>query len=171
MKTAIYAGAFDPFTDGHRFATEFGLELFDKVIIAIGVNPGKHPLFTLDERLDLIKQSTSDLPNVEVDQYTGLYAVDYAVQKGANFLLRGIRNPTDFLYEAEFQNLCYIRNPSIHLVYAIPPQNLAGVSSSTVRGLCGYQDWELMVAKFVSPAVLAKLKEKFPATINLPQPI
>lgn len=165
MKTAIYAGTFDPFTNGHRFATEFGLQLFDKVIIAIGVNPGKNTLFNLDERLELIRQSTTDLSaDIEIDSYCGLYAVDYAVEKNAQFLLRGIRNPTDFLYEAEFQNLCYSRNKNIHVVYAIPPLNLAGVSSSTVKGLCGYQNWESFVNQFVSPAVLAKLKEKFHTT-------
>ena len=163
MNIAIYAGTYDPFTNGHRFTTEFGLDLFDKVIIAIGENPVKKTLFSLDERLEMIRKSTEDLRNIEVDHFTGLYTVDYATNKSAQYLLRGIRNTTDFGYEQEFQNLCYIRNPTIKLVYAIPPQNLTGVSSSTVKGLCGYNNWESLVTQFVSPFVLEKLKEKYPS--------
>ncbi len=97
-KTAIYPGTFDPITNGHISIIKRGLEIFDKLVIAILYNPNKKPLFSIEERISLIKEVLKDTPNVEVDTFDGLL-VDYALLKKSNIILRGLRALSDFEYE------------------------------------------------------------------------
>ena len=97
-KTAIYPGFFDPVTNGHLSIVKRGLEIFDKLIISILNNPQKVPLFSIEERISMIKQALKNEPNIEVDTFDGLL-VDYVVEKKSNIILRGIRALSDFEYE------------------------------------------------------------------------
>ena len=100
MTIAIYPGSFDPFTNGHLDILKSGSEIFDKVIIAVSYNLNKKGFLSVDERVELIKKSVSNLKNVEVDAFEGL-TVEYAKRKGANVLLRGLRTSFDFEYELQ----------------------------------------------------------------------
>ncbi|MCP4694457.1 MAG: pantetheine-phosphate adenylyltransferase, partial [Desulfobacterales bacterium] len=97
-RVAIYPGSFDPVTNGHLDIAERGLKLFDKIIVAILCNPGKKSLFTVEERIEMLKESFKGKPNVEIDSFNGLL-VDYAVKKNAQAVLRGMRAVSDFEYE------------------------------------------------------------------------
>jgi pantetheine-phosphate adenylyltransferase len=97
-KTAIYPGSFDPITNGHLDLIERGLKIFDEIIVAIAVNPVKKPLFTIEERVDLIREVLEDHPRVRIDHFTGLL-VDYVRRQDTNVILRGLRAVSDFDYE------------------------------------------------------------------------
>ena len=97
MKKAIYAGTFDPITNGHLSIVSRALKIFDKLVIAILNNPVKAPLFSLEERIDMLQQALKEKSNVEVDSFDGLL-VDYVVKKRSNVILRGLRALSDFEY-------------------------------------------------------------------------
>ena len=104
MKVAIYPGSFDPVTSGHLNIIRRGANIFDKLIVCVMVNAGKNPMFTLEERVELIRRVTSDLPNVEVDCSAELLA-DYARQKNAHIIVKGVRNMTDFDSEMQMARI------------------------------------------------------------------
>lgn len=129
----MYAGSFDPFTRGHADIVERGLELFDRVVIAIGVNESKRPLFTSEERRLQIQRYYSSEPRVEVCIYTGL-TVNFAQEKGVRFLLRGVRSSTDMEYERTLADLNrHIAGMETVLLPA--SQQLTHISSTVVREL------------------------------------
>ena len=134
MKTAVFPGSFDPFTIGHKNIVERALKLFDKVIIAIGVNSNKKPLFPVDERINAIKKCFSAEKNVEVESYEGL-TVDFCKKKNANFIVRGIRNGSDFLFEQEIAQVNADLAPGIETVFLATAPELSYISSSVVREL------------------------------------
>lgn len=133
QKTALYPGTFDPFTIGHLSIVQRGLELFDSIVIAVGINDAKRTYHTLDERVESIVKATHDLKGVKVVAYDGL-TVDAARRHDCNFILRGVRTVADFEYE---RNLAYAnRNISgidTVLLYTLP--ELAYISSTMVRDL------------------------------------
>ena len=133
QRTALYPGTFDPFTIGHLSIVRRGLDLFDSIVIAVGINDAKRTYHTLDERVESIIRATRHMPGVKVVAYEGL-TVDAARQHGCNFILRGVRTVADFEYE---RNLAYAnRNISgidTVLLYTLP--ELAYISSTMVRDL------------------------------------
>lgn len=132
-KTALYPGTFDPFTIGHLSIVQRGLEMFDNIVIAVGINDSKRTFHTLEERVSQIEKATAHMPGVTVVAYDGL-TVDAARKHGCNFILRGVRTVADFEYE---RNLAYAnRNISgidTVLLYTLP--ELAFISSTMVRDL------------------------------------
>ena len=132
MKTALYAGSFDPFTNGHLDILKQSCLLFDKVIIAVANNSDKNSFLPVEKRLDIIKKSTADLNNIEVASYDGL-TVEYAKQCGANVLVRGIRNSTDFEYEKQIANTNALLNPEIKTILLMPKPENSFISSTIVR--------------------------------------
>lgn len=134
--TAMYAGSFDPFTRGHADIVERGLGLFDKVIIAIGINESKRCRFTSDERLFQIRRYYADNPRVEVLTYDGL-TVSFAQEMGVGFLLRGVRSSTDMEYERTLADLNrHIARMETVLLPA--QQQLSHISSTVVRELLNF---------------------------------
>ena len=107
---ALYPGTFDPITNGHADLIERASQLFSHVIVGIAANPNKQPLFTLDERVEMIRKVTADLPNVEVMGFTGLLA-DFADEQKATILIRGLRAVSDFEYEFQLANMNRRLNP------------------------------------------------------------
>src|SRR5581483_2832577 len=100
MKKGVYPGTFDPITHGHTDLINRSLRVFDKVIVAVAANPRKHPLFKLDERVDMVKLATKDLHHLEVEPFEGLL-VDFVKQRGASAVIRGLRAVSDFEYELQ----------------------------------------------------------------------
>lgn len=132
MKIAIYPGSFDPITLGHIDVLKDGAQMFDKVIITVSNNISKSSLLTVQERLNLIKESVKDIPNVEVDSFYGL-TVEYAKSKGATILLRGLRAVSDFEYEMQLSQTNRSLDESIKTVFLITKPEYNFISSSSVK--------------------------------------
>lgn len=132
MSIAIYPGSFDPITKGHIDVLKKAAKLFDKVIIAVSINPGKNPMFSLEERVELIRQSVSNLSNVEVDSFSGLTA-QYAKQKGACAIIRGLRAVSDFEYEMQMAQMNNSLYDEIETVFLVPKSKYNFISSSIVK--------------------------------------
>ena len=138
MKTAVYPGSFDPITIGHLNIIQRAANIFDKVIVCVMVNAGKRtPMFSLDERVELIRRVTRDLPNVEVDCSRELLA-EYARRKNANVIVKGLRAGSDF--ENEFQMALINRkiNPELDTMFLTAESQYMYLSSSTVKELGTY---------------------------------
>src|ERR1035437_5104481 len=98
-RKAVYAGSFDPITNGHMYMIREGARLFDEVVIALGINPDKHYTFSFETRMEFLRQCTHGIPNVTLDHFRNMFLVDYAKKVGAGYILRGIRNPGDYEFE------------------------------------------------------------------------
>lgn len=158
-RVAIYAGSFDPPTNGHLWMIERGAELFDRLIVAIGTNPAKKGMFPVPERMDMLRASLTHLQNISVTEFTNKYLIHYAKSLGARFILRGIRNATDQEFERMLQNVNRDIAPEITTVFMMGPREYLDISSSLVKGLVGPEGWEELVGKYVPAAVLTKFKE------------
>jgi pantetheine-phosphate adenylyltransferase len=160
MRQAVYAGTFDPITKGHLWVIEQGVALFDELVVAVAINPDKQTMFTLAERIEMVKASVPPLGNVRFATIENRYLVDYAKECGIGWMLRGVRNEADATYEKTLRNINAERDASIQTVYVMPPLKLCDVSSSLVKGLVGPAGWEDLVGKYVPDPVLDKLKER-----------
>ncbi|HUZ87063.1 MAG TPA: pantetheine-phosphate adenylyltransferase [Candidatus Baltobacterales bacterium] len=157
-KAAVYPGSFDPFTNGHLDVVERALGIFDKVIVAVAANPDKRqPLFTVEERINLIRASLKGRERVEVASFKGL-TVEYARSCGANTLVKGLRAYSDF--DAELQQALMNRKlaPDIHTVFLMSSFAHIYVSSSILKDIASYGG---NVSDLVPPPVARALKEKY----------
>ena len=134
MRTAIYPGSFDPFTNGHKEILFRALKAFDKVIIAVADNPNKKTTFTKEERVGILRKALSDVENVEVDSFSGL-TVDYAKKVGSHHIIRGLRAVTDFEYEFQLFSANHFIAPDIDMVFFMASPDYSFISSSTVNEL------------------------------------
>jgi pantetheine-phosphate adenylyltransferase len=157
MRTAVYAGSFDPPTNGHLWMIEQGLEMFDRLIVAIGDNPSKRYSFTVEERLGMLRASTVASENLVIAHFDNRYLVDYARKKDAKYVLRGIRSPHDYEYERVMRHINADMAPEITTVFLMPPRDIAEVSSNMVKGLIGPRGWEEIVRRYVPGPVFAML--------------
>ena len=160
-KWAVCAGSFDPPTVGHEWVIKTALSLFDHLIIAIGKNPLKKPSFTAEERVEMLRDSVKgiDLVKWSVTTYENQFLVNFAHSVGAQFIVRGIRNESDYEYERTMRYLNADRQPDITTVFLIPPRELVEVSSGAVKAMVGPVGWEDFVKPYVSEFVFKKLKE------------
>lgn len=156
-KLAIYPGTFDPITFGHLDVIQRASELFDVVIVAVLENASKKPLFTKEERVEMIKNSVQGMTNVEVDVFDGLL-VEYAKQKGAIAIIRGLRAVSDFEYEFQMALMNRKISNGITTVFLMPHEKYTYLNSSIVRELARLK---VNVSDFVPSFVAEKLKEKF----------
>ncbi|HOX37253.1 MAG TPA: pantetheine-phosphate adenylyltransferase [Candidatus Brocadiia bacterium] len=159
-RRAIYAGSFDPLTEGHMYMIREGAKLFDQLVVAVGSNPDKRYTFPAEERIAVIAESVKDVTNVSVAQFQGKFLVDFASDIGASYLLRGIRTEEDYTFERTMRNVNADMNPKITSVFLMPPREFAEVSSSFVKGLVGPVGWEKIVRKYVPPAAFDLLVRK-----------
>ena len=156
-KTAIYPGTFDPITNGHLSIIRRALEIFDRLIVAILINPRKKPLFSIEERIFMIKEATKDMGNIEVDTFEGLL-VDYAVKKGVNVIIRGLRATSDFEFEFQMALMNRKLNRSVQSIFLMTDYKWLYVSSSIIKEVASFGG---DVRGLVPEIVYEKLKEKF----------
>jgi pantetheine-phosphate adenylyltransferase len=158
VKVAVYPGSFDPFTNGHLDVVERALGIFDRLIVAVLANPDKRsPLFTVEERVEMIKESLDTDSRVDVESFRGL-TVDFARSRGAQTLVKGLRAYSDF--DAELQQALMNRKlaPDIHTIFLMSSFAHIFVSSSILKDIASHgRD----VSEFVPPSVAKRLKEKF----------
>lgn len=133
-RIAVFPGTFDPVTKGHVDIVVRGSKLFDEVIVAIGINTKKAMLFDLEKRTEWLKESFNHVPNVRIEHYEGL-TVEFCKKVGAQFLLRGLRNGTDFDYESHIAQLNKSLNDEIETVFILSSPELGYISSTLVRDL------------------------------------
>lgn len=132
MRIAVFPGSFDPITLGHQDVVKRAIPLFDKIIVAVGTNASKKYMFPLEQRLEWIRQTFAEFPEVEVDQYSGL-TVNYCQKKGARFILRGLRNPADFEFEKAVAQTNRKLVDELDTVFFLTSSGLSSISSSIVR--------------------------------------
>lgn len=158
LRRAVYAGSFDPPTNGHLWMIAEAQQIFDELIVAIGVNPDKTSTYTVAERKQMLHQMTEKFPNVRIDSFEREYLVNYAHKVGAGFIVRGIRTATDYEYERAVRHINADLQPEVRMVFLMPPREIVEISSTMVKGLIGYQGWQEKVARYVPSAVLQKMK-------------
>ena len=156
MTAAIYPGTFDPVTNGHYDLIRRGARIFDRVMVAVAANPGKEPLFDLEERVELAREVLGDLPNVEVVGYSGL-TVDFARAHGVTVMLRGLRAVSDFEFEFQLATMSRQLAPEVESVFLTPDAEYSFISSSMVREVALFGG---DVSGFVHPLVQRALARR-----------
>ena len=157
MRKVLYPGTFDPVTNGHIDIIKRARELFDGVVVTVAINPSKTPLFTVDERVQMLRDSLKDFNNIVIDSFDGL-VVEHAHQVGAIGIIRGLRAVSDFEYEFQMALMNRKLAGDITTVFLMPHEKYTYLNSSIIRNLA---ELKSDVSDFVPPAVLNKLKEKF----------
>lgn len=157
MKRAIYPGSFDPLTFGHLDMIERSSKIVDELYVSVLRNSAKNPLFSTDERVSMIEEMTSHLPNVKVTAFDGLL-VDYAGKIGANIIVRGLRAVTDFEYELQISQTNRIVNPDIDTIFLTTSLQYAYLSSTIVKEVASYNG---DISKFVPKDIARKVYEKY----------
>jgi pantetheine-phosphate adenylyltransferase len=157
MRKIIYPGTFDPVTYGHIDLIERAIELFDAVVVTVAINPGKAPLFTTEERVNMLKDSLKEFKNVTVDSFDGL-VVDHAKIVGATGILRGLRAVSDFEYEFQMALMNRKLATNIATVFLMPHEKFTYLNSTIIRNLASLNS---DVSDFVPPVVQEALKKKF----------
>ena len=156
MIAAMYPGTFDPVTIGHEDLVRRGSRIFDRIVVAVAANPGKEPLFSLDERVDLVEAVIGDIPNVEVTGYSGL-TIEFAQDNDLQVIVRGLRAVSDFEYEFQLANMNRELTDDVETVYLTPTAQYNFVSSSLVREVASLGG---DISKFVAPVVKKALLER-----------
>ena len=151
---AVYPGTFDPVTNGHSDLVQRASKLFDKVIVAIAANPSKTPLFNLDQRVAMVTQVLSDIPNVEVCGFSDLL-VDFVRKKEANVILRGLRVVSDFEFEMQLASMNRRLDNSIETVFLTPAEETSFISASLVKEVALHGG---DVSQFVHEIVVEELR-------------
>ena len=157
MKTAVYPGSFDPVTNGHIDVIERALKIFDKVIVAVGDNPGKKPLFTKKERIGMLEESTKHLKNIWIDSFAGLL-LDYVKSKNSKIVIRGLRAVSDFEFEFQRALLNRVVDSGIETVFIMTKEDYVYLNSSIIKEIAMFNG---KVSGLVPKIVEKKLREKF----------
>ena len=153
MRIAIYPGSFDPLTNGHLDVAQRAAKLFDRVIVAIAENDSKHPLFTLAERVAMVKKATAHLPNVQTDSFDGLL-VDYVAERKAKAIVRGLRAVSDFEFEFQLALMNRKLDENIETIFMMPKDTYTFLSSRIVKEIARLGG---DVCSFVPPNVQSAL--------------
>ena len=159
MKTAVYPGSFDPITNGHLSILNRSLDIFDRIIVAVAVNPDKKPLFSLEERMDMIRKVTANMRSVEVDTFEGLL-VDYVEHLEAQVILRGLRALSDFEYEFQLALMNRKLNRRVQTMFLMTDYKWFYVSSTIIKEASKLGG---DVNGLVPPIVREQLAERYPA--------
>jgi len=158
MTKAIYAGSFDPFTNGHLWMVEQATKLFDGVIVAIAENSNKKPNFPLYDKIESIKESIKDLPHVRVTHFRNQFIVDYAKANNIQYLLRGIRCNQDYEYEKMMRHVNAEISSDPTSVFLMAPKEMENISSSMVMSFIGLSGWTDIVKQHVPKPVYEMMR-------------
>lgn len=156
---AIYPGTFDPITNGHHDLVRRAANIFDSVVVAIAANPGKAPLFSLEQRVELATHVLADIPRVSVTGYSGL-TVEFAAQQQANVVIRGLRAVSDFEFEFQLATMSRHLNDKVDYLFLTPTEQYNFISSTLVREIASYDG---DVSQFVHPMVAQAMKTRWAA--------
>lgn len=156
MRIAVYPGTFDPITNGHSDLCERAVRLFDQVVLAVAVDPGKPTGFSLEQRLKLAQQVLKDIPGVSVEPFEGLL-VEFARQQGAQAILRGLRAVSDFEYEFQLAGMNRSLDKDIETIFLTPAEQYVFLSSSLVREVASLGG---DISRFVHPVVVQALNKQ-----------
>ena len=160
MRTAIYPGSFDPLTNGHLDVIQRAAKLFDRVIVAVAQNDSKQPLFTLAERLALVKAAIKHLPHVEADSFDGLL-IEYAARQKAQAVVRGLRAVSDFEFEFQLALMNRKLNENVEAIFMMPKDTYTFLSSRIVKEIARLGgDVSPFVPPHVQTALIRKLKPR-----------
>lgn len=157
MRTAIYPGSFDPVTYGHIDVIERSSKMVDRLIVAVLNNNSKNSLFSVDERVNMLKEVTNHLPNIEIKHFGGL-TIEFARKCNAAIIVRGLRAITDFEYELQMAQTNRIMAPDIDTLFLTTDLKYAYLSSSTVKEVAMFGG---DISEFVAPLVADRVKDKF----------
>ncbi len=156
-ETAVYAGSFDPPTNGHLWMIDQAARMFDNLIVAAARNPEKGYTYELDRRVDWLNQICHEHANVRVASLENEFLAHYANRAGARFVIRGIRNEADYQYERGMRYVNSDLNEGLTTVFLMPPRSLCEISSSFVKGMIGPEGWEPVVQRYLPPCVYEDL--------------
>ncbi|MCD7756181.1 MAG: pantetheine-phosphate adenylyltransferase [Firmicutes bacterium] len=156
MKIAIYPGSFDPVTSGHLNIIRRAANIFDKLIVCVMVNAGKHTMFTLEERAELIRTVTADIPNVEVD-CSGELLAEYARGRGSCVIVKGLRAGSDFENEFQMAMINHKINPDLDTMFLTAEHQYMYMSSSTVKELAAY---DVDLSDFLPAQIIPEVKKR-----------
>jgi pantetheine-phosphate adenylyltransferase len=156
-ETAVYAGSFDPPTNGHVWMIEKGAMLFDRLIVAAARNPEKGYTYELEQRIEWLNEICKAHQNVEVASIENEFLAHYALRANARFVIRGIRNEADYQYERGMRYVNSDLNEGLSTVFLMPPRELCEISSSFVKGMIGPDGWQPVVEGYVPACVYADL--------------
>ncbi len=157
IKRAVYPGTFDPPTNGHIDVAKRAAAIFDEVIIAVSDNPSKAPMFTIEERKEMLKELVVEIKNIKIKSFSGL-SVNYIVQENAIAIVRGLRAVSDFEYELQMASMNSLLNKSIETVFFMSSDENLFVSSSVIKEIVMLGG---DISQKVSPIVMKRLKAKF----------
>ena len=166
MRTVIYPGSFDPFTNGHLDLVQRAAKLFDRVIVAVAQNEGKGPLFSLKERFDLVRQSIQGLENVSVDTLEGLL-VEYVEKRGGQAVIRGLRAVSDFEFEFQLALMNRKLNERVETIFMMPKDTYTFLSSRIVKEIARLGG---DVSAFVPSQVVTALQQRLNRPSATPRP-
>ena len=139
---------------------EQGLGMFDRLIVAVGNNPSKTYSFTVEERLEFLRASTTPSKSLVIAHFDNRYLVDYAKKMGAKNILRGIRSANDYEFERVMRHINADMAPEVNTVFLMPPRDIAELSSNMIKGLIGPAGWEDIVRRYVPEAVFRALETR-----------
>jgi pantetheine-phosphate adenylyltransferase len=162
MTKAVYPGSFDPITNGHLDIIQRGTRIFDKVVVGVLVNEEKKPLFSARERVEMIRETTSELPNVEVRTFSGLL-VDFMREIGSTVVVRGIRAVSDYEYELQMALMNREISPEAETLFMVPSVEYTYVSSRLIKEVFRLG---ADVSRLVPPSVLERLETKMNAAVR-----
>lgn len=158
-KRAIYPGTFDPVTYGHLDIIQRSAEMVDELIVGVLTNKGKSPLFTPEERVEMIKEAVKDIPNVKVHAFDGLL-IEFTKKQKATIIIRGLRAVTDFEYELQMSQTNRVLNPEVDTIFLTTSLKWAYLSSSTVKEVAAFGgDISKFVPKKVAKQVVARYSQ------------
>ncbi len=157
MRTAVYPGSFDPITNGHLDIIERAAKVYDKVIVGVLNNSSKNPVFTVEERADMIRRVTAHIPNVRTDTFSGLL-VDFAKNNGAAVIVKGLRTVADFEYEMQMALLNKTLNPEYETMFMMTNTKYSYISSSLIKEVAKYNR---SLEGLVPDEIIGTIKRKF----------
>jgi len=162
MRLVVYAGSFDPITNGHVDVAERAARLFDRVVVAVARNDGKNPLFTIEERLALVREAIAHIPNAEADAFGGLLA-EYVRRRGAQAVVRGLRAVSDFEWEFQLALMNRKLNEAFETIFMMPNESYTFLSSRMVKEIAALGG---EIRPFVPPVVERALRQKLQVRRN-----
>ncbi|WP_434779380.1 pantetheine-phosphate adenylyltransferase [Neisseria sp. Ec49-e6-T10] len=166
-RSAVYAGSFDPPTNGHLWMIQKASTLFDDLTIAVGLNPEKKTTFSVEERVQMLEEIVKEFKGVSVTILDQKFLVNYAKDIHAPYVIRGIRSAADYEYERIMRYINSDLQPDISTIFLMPPREFAEVSSTMVKGMIGPEGWQEVIKKYLPETVYKKMIQYAENELNL----